>query len=191
MISHQTWSGLVCKRGIAGKYAPSAVPPCTNMNFEKVNDDSQKELRLVPRETSLLAAVHTHTHTDTACLQLMLQQAINEIWQRVGLQILQIILLIYWSLFSRYGAEEESKVMSLMYLFSLFNSPKPIYCDTWYTGTWQCDPEQWTGDSPTTLSPVSIPILLMAAANNATSRLSSPKVTFTISSSASAGGNRR
>lgn len=42
-------------------------------------------------------------------------------------------------------------------------------------------------DSPTTLSPVWTPIFLMAAAYRATSRRSSPYVTFTISSFASAG----
>lgn len=42
--------------------------------------------------------------------------------------------------------------------------------------------EQWTWDSPTTLSPVWTPIFLIAAANRATSRLSSPNVTFAISS---------
>lgn len=47
--------------------------------------------------------------------------------------------------------------------------------------------ERNKSDSPTTLSPVLTPIFLMAAANNATSRLSSPNVTFTISSFFSAG----
>lgn len=45
-------------------------------------------------------------------------------------------------------------------------------------------------NSPTTLSPVWTPIFLMAAANNATPRLSSPYVTFTISSLASAGSQK-
>lgn len=45
-------------------------------------------------------------------------------------------------------------------------------------------------NSPTTRSPVWTPIFLMAAANNATLRLSSPYVTFTISSLASAGSQK-